>query len=416
MLCSCDESEVELIQRVIKEISSTKLNLVPLFVAKHPVGIDSRAEAIEFLLDMESNDVCMVGVCGLGGIGKTTISKAVYNRIAKHFEGSCFLENVREMSKIVGGIIQLQETLLSKIIRNEYLKVSNVSEGIELIKKKLCSKKVLLILDDVKDSKEVENLLGEYNWFASGSRVIITTRDKQVLTSLGINHRIFKVEELSECEAHELFIEYAFQTSKYGEDYSELVKQIIRYAKGLPLALKIIGSDLCGESINKWKSALQKYENIPHENIQEILKISYDGLEEIVKEIFLDIACFFKGYNMGEVVNILGSCDLYPEYGIGKLIDKCLVTLECGHLSMHDLVQQIGREIAQQESKELQQRSRIWRYKDAYKLLTGNMVYILCFSIFSKYFFIGFSLYNIEQNIIFSIYVLFKVSKSLYFC
>ena len=173
---------------------------------------------------------------------------------------------------------------------------------------------------------------------------------------------------------------------------------------------------MCGESINKWKSALQKYENIPHENIQEILKISYDGLEEIVKEIFLDIACFFKGYNMGEVVNILGSCDLYPEYGIGKLIDKCLVTLECGHLSMHDLVQQIGREIAQQESKELQQRSRIWRYKDAYKLLTGNMVYILCFSIFSKYFFIGFSLYNIEQNIIFSIYVLFKVSKSLYFC
>ena len=202
MLISCDESEVELIQRVIKEISSTKLNLVPLFVAKHPVGIDSRAEAIEFLLDMESNDVCMVGICGLGGIGKTTILKAVYNRIAKHFERSCFLENVREMSKIIGGIIQLQETLLSKIIRNEYLKVSNVSEGIELIKKKLCSKKVLLILDDVKDSKEVENLLGEYNWFASGSKVIITTRDKRVLTSLGINHRIFKVEELIECEAH----------------------------------------------------------------------------------------------------------------------------------------------------------------------------------------------------------------------
>ena len=397
MLCSCNESEAELIQRVIKEISSTKSNIEPLSVAKHPVGIDSRAKAIEILLDMESNDVCMVGICGLGGIGKTTISKAVYNRIAKHFEGSCFLENVRERSKTNGGIIELQEKLLLEIMRNKYWKVSNVSQGIELIKKKLCSKKVLLILDDVKDSEEVENLLGEYNWFASGSRVIITTRDKRVLTSLGINHRIFKVEELSECEAHELFIEYAFQTSKYGEDYSELVKQIICYAKGLPSALEIIGSDLCGKSINEWKSALQKYENIPHENIQEILKISYDGLEKTEKEIFLDIACFFKGYNMGEVVNILHSCDLYPDYGIGTLIDKCLVTLDYNdhlsiHLSMHDLVQQMGREIAQQESKKLQQRSRIWRYKDAHKLLTGNMVYILCFSIFSKYFFIGFSL------------------------
>ena len=103
MLCSC--TEFEFIQRVIKEISSTISNHGPLFVAKHPVGIDIRAEAIELLLDMESNDVCMVGICGFGGIGKTTISKAIYNRIAHRFEGSYFLENVREMSKINGGII-----------------------------------------------------------------------------------------------------------------------------------------------------------------------------------------------------------------------------------------------------------------------------------------------------------------------
>ena len=59
---------------------------------------------------MESNDVFMVGICGFGGIGKTTISKVVYNRIAHRFEGSCFLENVRERSKINGDIIQLRET------------------------------------------------------------------------------------------------------------------------------------------------------------------------------------------------------------------------------------------------------------------------------------------------------------------
>ena len=416
MLCSSTESEFEFIQRVIKEISSTKSNRMPLFVVKYPVGIDVRVEAIEFLLDMESNGVCMVGIYGLGGIGKTTISKAIYNKIANQFEGSCFLENVRERSKINCDIIQLQETLLSKILRDRDLKVHNVFEGTNLIKERLCSKKVLLILDDVGDSKEVENFLGEYNWFASGSRVIITTRNKQVLTNLGIDHRIYKVKELSECEACELFIQHAFQTSKYEEDYSELAKQIICYANGLPLALEIIGSDLCGKNIHEWKSALEKYKNIPHEDIQKILKISYDGLEKTEKDIFLDIACFFKGYNKSDVVKILGSCDLYPDYGIGKLIDKCLITLAYGHLSMHDLLQQMGREIVQQESEELEQRSRIWRYKDAHKLLTRNMVYILCFSIFSKYFFIEFSLYNIEQDIIFSIYFLFKVSKSLYLC
>ena len=253
MLCSSTESEFEFIQRVIKEISSTKSNRMPLFVVKYPVGIDVRVEAIEFLLDMESNGVCMVGIYGLGGIGKTTISKAIYNKIANQFEGSCFLENVRERSKINCDIIQLQETLLSKILRDRDLKVHNVFEGTNLIKERLCSKKVLLILDDVGDSKEVENFLGEYNWFASGSRVIITTRNKQVLTNLGIDHRIYKVKELSECEACELFIQHAFQTSKYEEDYSELAKQIICYANGLPLALKIIGSDLCGKNIYEGK-------------------------------------------------------------------------------------------------------------------------------------------------------------------
>ena len=199
------------------------------------------------LLDVESNDVFMVGICGFGGIGKTMISKIVYNRIAHRFEGSCFLENVRERSKINGGITQLQQTLLSKIIRNEYLKVSNVSEGIELIKKRLRSKKVLLILDDVEDLKEVEDLLGECDWFASGSRVIITTRDRHVLTSLERDPRIYEVTKLSQCEALELFNRHAFRASKYGEDYSELAEQIICYANGLPLALKIIGSDLCGK-------------------------------------------------------------------------------------------------------------------------------------------------------------------------
>ena len=383
MLCSCTKSEFEFIQEVIKEISSIKSNHMPLSLAPHLTGINTRVEAIESLLDMESNDACKVGIYGLGGVGKTTISKAVYNKIGNLFQGSCFLENVRERSKIYSDKIQLQETLLSKILHGEDLKVYNVSEGINLIKERLRSKKVLLILDDVSDLTEVENLLGEYNWFAPGSRVIITTRNKQVLTSLGIDHRrIHKVEELSQSEAHELFIKHAFQTSEYEEDYSELANKIILYANGLPLALQIIGSDLCGKSIQEWKDALEKYENIPHQNIQEKLKISYDGLEKTEKDIFLDIACFFKGYRKVCVLNILRSCDLCPDDGIRRLIDKCLVTLEHGCLSMHDLLQRMGREIVRQESEELENRSRIWCYKDAYKLLTRNMVCILCFSIF----------------------------------
>ena len=93
------------------------------------------------------------------------------------------------------------------------------------------------------------------------------------------------------------------------------------------------------------------------------------------RDIFLDIACFFKGFKMDEVVNILDACKLCPSWGISKLIDKCLITIDIsGILGMHDLLQQMGREIVEQESEELENRSRIWCYEDAYELLTKNMV------------------------------------------
>ena len=165
-------------------VSSTKSNRTKLFVAKYPIGVDSRAEVVENLLDINSNDVHVVGIHGLGGIGKTTIAKAVYNRAIDQFEGSSFLMNVRENSRTDCSIIELQEQLLSGILRSKEFKVRYTSRGINVIKERLSCKKILLILNDVDKLGQIENFLGECDWLANGSRVIITTRDKHVLTTL----------------------------------------------------------------------------------------------------------------------------------------------------------------------------------------------------------------------------------------
>ena len=369
------DSEYKFIQQIIENILPTKLNEIQLFVAEYPIGVDSRAKAIESLLDIKENDFRMVGIHGLGGIGKTTIAKAVYNRIFRHFEGNCFLENVREISETNEGIMALQERLLFNILRGKDLKVRSVAHGTNMIMEMLQSKRVLIILDDVDKSKQIEKLLGNFGWFASGSRVLITTRDAHLLAALNI-YTTYKVKELVKDEALELFNQHAFRGNEHEEDYFELVNQVIQYANGLPLALKIIGSDLCGKPKGQWESAINRYAKIPNRDIHQILKVSYDGLNPMEQDIFLDIACFFKGRDEDSVYNILDACNLYPSSGIPNLVDKCLIDIDdSGKLWMHDLVQQMGREIVLQESPRiLKNRSRLWHFEDALEVLTGSEV------------------------------------------
>ena len=81
------------------------------------------------------------------------------------------------------------------------------------------------------------------------------------------------------------------------------------------------------------------------EKFIKYLKVSYDGLEEMENDIFYDISCFFKGRFRDFVVNILDKCSLYPKTGIPTLVNKSLITMD-GIISMHDLIQQMGMEIA----------------------------------------------------------------------
>ena len=90
------------------------------------------------------------------------------------------------------------------------------------------------------------------------------------------------------------------------------------------MALEVIGSPLFRKSLCECNSALDKYERISHKKIHDKLKVSYDGLEENEKEIFLDIARFFNTYNMGFVKQMLHAHGFHAEDGIRVLADKSL--------------------------------------------------------------------------------------------
>jgi hypothetical protein len=374
--------ESRFIEKIVEEILC-KVSQAFLHVATHPVGIHSRVEKMKALLDLGTSDVHIVGMYGMGGIGKTTIAKALYNEICHEFEGSSFLFNIKESSEQSNGLIYLQDQLLSDILKTKNWKISNVDAGINLIEKRFCHKRVLVVLDDVHHLKQLNSLVGNFELFGKGSRVIATTRDEHLLTKLGVNKK-YKVEELNLEESLQLFSWHAFRMAHPIEDYLKLSIGVVGYVGGLPLAIEVLGSYLSGRSIIEWKSALEKLQKIPHKQVQKILKISFDSLEDdALKDIFLDIACFFIGTNKEFVMKVLDGCGFFPNIGMNILIQRSLLIVnERNELRMHDLIRDMGREIVREMSpKDPGKRSRLWFHEDVLDVLNKHLVSGRCINI-----------------------------------
>ncbi|CAJ2655668.1 unnamed protein product [Trifolium pratense] len=245
--------------------------------------------------------------------------------------------------------------------------------GSSEIKHRLAQKRVLLILDDVDLVRQLESLAGGHDWFGSGSRIIVTTRDIDVLQKHDVKIKTYKLEELNHHESIELFCWHAFNMREPVEHFAKISIRAISYAKGIPLALRVIGSNLKGKSIEEWDIEIQRYRMVPDAEIQGVLEISYKCLSDLDQKIFLDIACFFKGERWDYVKRILHACHFYPV--IRVFVSKCLITVdENDCLEMHDLIQDMGREIVRKESASNPgERSRLWSHKDVLNVLKGNL-------------------------------------------
>ncbi|XP_074359277.1 TMV resistance protein N-like isoform X2 [Apium graveolens] len=359
-----NRSEADVINEIIDELL-LKINPKTLDVAKYPVGLDSRVTAITTLLRCDKEGVIRVGIHGMGGVGKTTLAKAVYNKHYGSFHGSCFLADVREASTRENGLVSLQQKLIDNVLKRKNVKIDNVDQGIELIRARICSKKVLIVIDDLDNIMPLEFIVGP---FAMGSIIIITTRNEDLLDSVRVEAK-YKVNGLGDVESRQLFMQHAFGDNKIPDTFKELSKEILEHAGGLPLALKVFGSNLLNQSERDWRWFINKLKRIPIGDVENKLKISYHALKSVdpmLQNVYLDIACFFVGLKKKEVVNIMETCYTFVDRHIHILNKRCLLTTnDDDELGMHDLLQDMGRNIARNESPdEPGKHSRLWVSKD----------------------------------------------------
>jgi hypothetical protein len=219
--------------------------------------------------------------------------------------------------------------------------------------------------------------MGDRSWFGPRSRVIITTRDSNLLREAD---QTYQIEELKPDEALQLFSWHAFKDSKPAEDYNELSKKAVGYCGGLPLALQVIGALLYGKERDRWESEIDNLSRIPESNIQGKLLRSYHALDGELQSAFLDIACFFIGLEREYVAKVLGArCRYNPEVVLETLRERSLIQVFGETVTMHDLLRDMGREVVRESPpKEPGKRTRIWNQEDAWNVLEQQKVRAQC--------------------------------------
>ncbi|MFS7941182.1 putative TIR domain, P-loop containing nucleoside triphosphate hydrolase [Helianthus anomalus] len=346
-----DEAEVvsEILSKVLRNLPDT----MPIDLLNSLVGIKSRVDEVKRILRMDSSEeVLLIGICGMSGIGKTTLAESVYKDIKNKFEKSSLVENIKDVSKQndSSDLCKLQQKLLDDILRGKSICVQSVIHGQHLLGTKLSGLKVIIVLDDVNHVDQLTYLAGGLEWFGPGSRIIVTTTNRDLLNYYKMSE-IYLCEEMNDDEALGLFCQSAFMQKLPTHGYEKLSNDIVKLAGGLPLALNVYGKLLCGKDENYWKDMLQKLKEYPEEEVLGRLEVAYARLNENQRYVFIYIACFLKGRNKDLVKDILTNIGLYSESGITDLINKCLITINLeDSVWMHDLLQQMCWKILHKES------------------------------------------------------------------
>ncbi|BFI34203.1 protein SERAC1 [Marchantia polymorpha subsp. ruderalis] len=293
-----------------------------------------------------------VALCGMGGVGKTTLAKLLFNELCAEYEYTCFVSRCTDMKNT--------KEIEDKVYSSMHHLGKQLTQGVEKWKPTdLRQQTLLLVLDDIDNGSHVallEDIASKND--CANSRYIVTSKDKDIWNSLdSLDSYVFDVKLLNDESSTELFMSYAFPyQTKPSPSLEKWVPKIVNKCDGLPLTLEVIGKYLktkVSESI--WMQCFQALDEAKDagrldDKLWAQLKVSYDRLGSQEKEIFLDAASFFSNstWNLREAKACWRVLYGYEDIQWQTLVDLSLVydVIEEENIQMHEQLRSLGIRLA----------------------------------------------------------------------
>ncbi|XP_043717823.1 toMV resistance protein Tm-2(2)-like [Telopea speciosissima] len=264
------------------------------------VGFKEDRELLEARLLQREERRCVVSITGMGGIGKTTLAKKLYNRVRNNFTCLAWIYIsqeyvVEELLQYIGKRVGLPELKLKEM---------NKEELEEELYKFLMRRKYLIVLDDIWKTRTWDELQEALPDGVSGSKIIITTRNRDVAIHADARTPAHELPFLDEDESWELFSRKVFpnkeiiDSSSYCPPELEgLGREIVAKCGGLPLALVVMGGLLLRKqkTVQAWKTVMQSmnWQLAQDDNLcMKILALSFNDLPDYLKSCFLYFGIF----------------------------------------------------------------------------------------------------------------------------
>ncbi|PIA30592.1 hypothetical protein AQUCO_05500125v1 [Aquilegia coerulea] len=372
------------IQQTMPSTSSNTNNMLLRRVYSHTkddatVGLEDHTKTLVSELLKEEDRLCVVSIYGMGGLGKTTIAKEVYNHpnIKNHFHCYAWTSISQQMStrEVLKEILRKVSTLTSKDMgeMNEVELVGKLN-GI------LDGKRYLIVLDDMWNTKDWDILKPAFP-NNQGSKIMLTTRKLEVARHADPWSCHLEPRFLTDEEAWELLCRKALpppyvmsSTLPLSSDLEECGRMMVKKCGGLPLAIIVLGGILQSKrSLGEWENVSKKIGTSADKDdrVLSILSLSYNELPYHLKPLFLYLGLFPEDSNIpvkklvcmwmaerliteqeGETIEELGrQC-------LDELIHRCMVQIGEKRLGeeraktcrLHDKMRDLCIEIGKKEN------------------------------------------------------------------